>query len=143
MKKIVLVLLIAICSLFISCEKEEIIVDKPTFIEEPTKGGEFLYENEFEWVYKSVGYTYIDSLDICIYSDLKGCPCIINVCVPTKDYDSINAENIYGLYGNLTASENAVFANFHNEKVYIYKFLERSITEHTISGIYKCFNEIK
>jgi len=142
MKKI-LIILIAICSLFISCEKEEIVVDKPTFIEEPTEGGGFLYENEFEWVYQE-GYTYIDSLDIHIYKDLKGCyPTIQSVCIPTKDYDSINVENIYGLYGNLRLYENVVFANICNEKVYIYKVLECPETEHTISGIYKCFNKIK
>lgn len=142
MKKI-LIILITICSLFISCEKEEIVVDKPTFIEEPTEGGKFLYESEFEWVYE-YGNTYIDSLDICIYASSKGVlPSVINVCVPTQDYNSINAENIYGLYGNLIVSENAVFANIYNEKVYIYKVLEHSETEYTISGIYKCFNEIK
>lgn len=143
MKKILIILTI-ICSLFISCEKEEIVVDEPTFIEEPTKGGEFLYEGEFEWVYQE-GCTYIDSLDIRIYKDSKACyPSIESVCVPTQDYNSINVENIYGLYGNLVVSENAVFANIYNEKVYIYKVLELSKTEYNIiSGIYKCFTEIK
>lgn len=142
MKKI-LVILIAVCSLFISCEKKETVIDKPTFIEESTKGGGFLYESEFEWVYQE-GRTYIDSLDICIYKNLKAFhPSIVNVCIPTKDYSEINAENIYGLYGNLKLYENAIFVNFYGGKIYVYKVLELSETEYIISGIYKCFNEIK
>ncbi len=162
MKKI-LIILITICSLFISCEKEEIVVDEPTFIEEPTKGGEFLYENEFEWVYRcEIGKAwcgiYIDSLNITIDGNLKNSYCKIwSVYPQIKDYSEINTKNINIINIKnqcyLTLYENAVFAQIYNKKIYIYKVLELSETQHnninwyweetTIRGIYKCFNEIK